>query len=56
MSVCLFEKDMGAAPLTGVAVHVQVLRTSEGKSEAGRDSPSSPLAPDHLRWLFTEPL
>lgn len=42
--------------LTRVSIHVQVLSTSEGKSEAGRNSAGSPLASDHLRWLFPEPL
>lgn len=42
------------APLTWVSVHVQVLGTSEGESEAGRNSPGGPLARDHLRRLFPE--
>lgn len=51
----LLEQDTSAASLTGVSVHVQVPRTSEGKPKAGRDAPSGPLAPDHLRGLFAEP-
>lgn len=43
------------ASLTGVSIHVQVLSTSEGKSEAGGNIPGSPLASDHLRWFFPEP-
>lgn len=42
--------------LTWVPVHVQVFGTSEGKSKAGRDRPSSPLASDHLRRLLPEPV
>lgn len=43
------------ASLTWVSIHVQVLSTSEGKSEAGGNSPGRPLASDHLRRLFPEP-
>lgn len=43
-------------PLTWVSVHVQVLGASEGKSKAGRNLASSPLASDHLRRLLPEPI
>lgn len=45
-----------APPLTRVSIQVQVRRASEGKPKAGGDTPRSPLARDHLRRLFAEPL
>lgn len=42
--------------LTWVPVPVQVFGTSQGKSKAGRDRPSGPLARDHLGRLLPEPV
>lgn len=40
--------------VTWVSILVQVLSASEGKPKTGRKCPGSPLAHDHLGWLFLQ--